>query len=151
MLRLMLSTLGVKGIETVAAFTNSLQKRLPPYDTLNAIMRTESGISGTFSLSVGTEAKNGTEIEIVTDRGRVLMRPIEVLCVTKNEAGEMVEKAEKVVMSFGVKEEIALWAESIGGAKLDDRISAPEALEDLRLLEAMLKSAGEGGELKPVS
>lgn len=41
----------------ISAYTTLLQKHLPPVDTVNAIWKTESGASGTFSVSFGTTFK----------------------------------------------------------------------------------------------
>jgi predicted dehydrogenase len=63
--------------------------------------------------------------------------------------GKWEEKTEPAPLMWGVKEEVAAFAESISSGKLDSRLSISEALQDLRILEAMLKSAEAEGQ--PVS
>lgn len=131
----------------------SLQKNLPPVDTVHAILRTDNGRSGSYISSVGIEAKLAMEFEIVTDKGSVTYRPFQMQVVTKlkdqQKQGKWEEKTEPAPLMWGVKEEVAAFAESISSGKLDSRLSISEALQDLRILEAMLKSAEAEGQ--PVS
>ena len=145
-LRCLLAAVGQK-VEAVSAFTSLVQETLRPADTLHAVLQTGAGHSGTFSMSCGTEFKAGIEVEIVTDRGSVLLRPREVTVTTKNAAGELSETKETLDMTFGVKEEMVAFAAGVKQGKLDPRMTADEALEDLKLLEAMLKSGQAGGQV----
>ena len=45
----------------------------------------------------------------------------------------------------GVKQEVQAWAEGIQSGEIDPRLSAAEALKDLELLEAMLRSGEQNG------
>ncbi|GLI76570.1 hypothetical protein PoHVEF18_004843 [Penicillium ochrochloron] len=151
-LRIFLAALG-RTIDSTSAYTMSLQKNLPPVDTVHAILRTDNGRSGSYISSVGIEAKLAMEFEIVTDKGSVTYRPFQMQIVTKlkdqQEQGKWEEKTEPAPLMWGVKEEVAAFAESISSGKLDSRLSISEALQDLRILEAMLKSAEAEGQ--PVS
>lgn len=48
-----------------------------------------------------------------------------------------------------MKEEVAAFTESVSTGRLDSRLSSSEVLEDLRIVEAMLKSAEAEG--RPVN
>ncbi|KAL2813897.1 hypothetical protein BJX63DRAFT_431755 [Aspergillus granulosus] len=147
-LRTLLAALGEK-VKSVSAHTTSLQAHLPPVDTVHAILRTANGRSGTYISSVGIEAKRAMEFEIVTDKGSVTYRPFQkeiVVNKKQDQEGDSWEAAsESVTLMWGVKEEIAAFAEGIAMGRLDSRLSSDEALEDLRVMEAMLSSGDAQG------
>lgn len=137
-----------QNIKAVSAYTMSLQKDLPPIDTVHAILRTENGRNGSYISSVGVDGKLAMEFEIVTDKGCVTYRPFQMQIKTrfKGQDGEWEEKTLPAPLMWGVKEEIAAFAEAISEDKiLDSRLSTSEALEDLRILEAMLQSGEDQG------
>ncbi|KIW64066.1 hypothetical protein PV04_09025 [Phialophora macrospora] len=139
--RYLLAALGQKPV-SLAAFTTLTQPMLPPVDTLHAVWKTGNGGQGTFNVSFGVEFQGAFEFEVVTDKGSVLVRPTEVVTTVKNEAGEKTPSTTEHPFSMGVKEEVAAFAKSLEDGKLDPRLAAPEAFEDLELLESMLKSNG---------
>ncbi|GKZ86191.1 hypothetical protein AnigIFM56816_001243 [Aspergillus niger] len=144
-LRMLLAALGRK-ITAVTAHTTSLQEDLPPIDTIHAILRTDNGRSGTYISSVGIEAKRVMEFEIVTDRGSITYRPFQMEILSKQGGGgKWEETSEPAPLIWGVKEEVAAFAEGISTGNLDQRLSCSEALEDLRVLEAMLSSGDAQG------
>ncbi|KAL3455861.1 hypothetical protein BJX64DRAFT_297162 [Aspergillus heterothallicus] len=146
-LRTLLAALDEK-VQGVSAHTTLLQAHLPPVDTIHAILRTASGRSGTYISSVGIESKRGMEFEIVTDNGSVTYRPFQMEIVTKWRAkgGDKFEEAsEAAPLMWGVKEEVAAFAEGISTKNLDRKLSTVEALEDLRIVEAMLRSGDAQG------
>jgi predicted dehydrogenase len=128
----------------------SLQKNLPPVDTIHAILRTDNGRSGSYISSVGIEAKLGMEFEIVTDKGSIKYLPFQKQILTKlkdqQEKGKWQDKTEPAPLMWGVKEEVAAFAESIFAGRMDSKLSSSEALEDLKVVEAMLKSAEAEGQ-----
>jgi len=146
-LRYLLSALGQE-IATLSAFTDLLQDRLKPVDTIHAVAQTSQGRSGSFDVSFGTAFNEGFEIVVVTDACSVTIRPTEVTTRIQDDKGEKTESVEKVEMSFGVVEEVAAFSEAILGGELDVRISPREALGDLKMLEAMLRSGENGGAIK---
>ena len=143
-LRHMLGVLG-EDITSVSAFTKKMQEKLPPADTVHAIWQTTNGSSGTFSLSFGTELETDLEFEVVTSRGRVKATPGEVLVVTTDSGGSTKEDRVEISPSSGVDEEVAAFAASTQGGKVDVKQTPEQALVDLRLLEFMLKSGERGG------
>ena len=68
-------------VKRFVSFTNLLQKKLAPVDTVHAVVSTEGGHVGTFCVSFGTEFKSGFEIEVVTTNGAVSVFPTEVRVV----------------------------------------------------------------------
>ncbi len=111
------------------------------------MLETSNKRSGRFNVSFGTKFKDIFEVQVVTDKCCVTIHPTEVL--VKSEDPEVEKLA--VQGSYGVVEEMKLFAEAverkIAGREgdLDARISTAEALADLEMLEAMLRSGEAGG------
>lgn len=127
---------------SVRAFTNLTHEHLAPIDTVTAIVKTESGATGTYTHSAGS-LMSSFEWEVACEGGTVKSDG-DVVTVTKG--GESVEKVfEK---TSGVKEEVDVWARSILEGKGDAMQSAEEALADLEFLERMFGSGEEGGSEK---
>lgn len=145
-LRTLLAALG-RNIEAVSAYTTSIQKTLPPADTVHAIIKTDDGRVGSYISSVGIESKLGMDFEIVTDKGSVRYSPFQMQISTKlkNQEGKWEEQSQTAPLMWGVKEEVAAFAEGISTGRLDPRLSTSEALEDLRTVEAMLISGDAQG------
>jgi len=142
-MRLMLKGGGEK-ISTISAFTAQLQTHLPPVDTLNAILKLESGASGTLSISFGTTDK-GSEYTVACEKGSVHVSRGTVT-ITK-EGKEEVKRFEDE--GNGVEQEIKAWAESLEESQQNEAQSPEEALNDLEILEACLKSGEQNG--KPIN
>lgn len=141
--RLMLQG-GAQSITTVSAFTAQLQAHLPPIDTLNSTVKLDNGASGTLAISFGTTDK-GSEYLVACEKGSV---HVSRGTVTVSRSGE-----EAVVEEFrdegnGVKQEIKAWAESLDKGARNEAQSPGEALKDLKVLEACIKSGEQDG--KPV-
>lgn len=136
--RLLLSGAGEK-IDVVSAFTAQLQEHLPPVDTVNAVLRLTNGASGTLSISFGT-TDTGSEYLVACEGGSVWVSRGKV--VVKRD-GKVVEEKEFSSEGNGVKQEIQAWGESLKKGEWDARQSGEQALGDLEVIEAVLKS-GEG-------
>ncbi|KAL3482793.1 hypothetical protein BJX62DRAFT_231441 [Aspergillus germanicus] len=145
-LRTLLAAVGQK-VSRVSAHTTSLQAHLPPVDTVHAVLGTDQGRSGTYVSSVGIKAKRVMEFEVVTDKGSVIYRPFQTEIAVKQDEGssEWVERSERAPLMWGVKEEVAAFADGILTGTLDSRLSTADALEDLRIVEAMLRSGEDQG------
>ncbi|KAF1982485.1 NAD(P)-binding protein [Aulographum hederae CBS 113979] len=130
------------GIKKVAAFTRLISEHLAPLDTLDVIVELKSGATGTFGLSFGVKGKRRSEYVVVCEKGTVVVANDEV--VVTNGEGEEVERTP-VGYSSGVKEEVKTWAEGLEGGYSDAALSPYEALRDLEVLEAMLRSGERGG------
>jgi predicted dehydrogenase len=110
-------------------------------------METTNTRTGIFSVSFGTKFADAFEIMMVTDTCCVTVRPTEVVVKSENAVGVETVNTDEVQMSHGVVDEVAAFAEAIltEWADLDSRISPGEALADLEVLEAMLRSGEAGG------
>jgi predicted dehydrogenase len=129
---------------SLSAFTAQHQSYLPPVDTADATIRLKNGGQGTLSLSFGTTA-TGNEWVIACEGGEVIVQPFEGL-VTVKAKGETEGKTEEAKDEFGgVKQEVFAWAQSIMDGKADPQQSPEEALGDLELLEALIKSGQRDG------
>jgi predicted dehydrogenase len=141
MTRYLLDALGEK-VSKVVGFSTLLVPKLGPVDKLDAIWQLSNGCQGSFNRSFGTEYKSAFEVEMVTDKGSILVKPTEVAILTKDASGEKSSSCSELEMTNGVKEEMITFAQAILTDSLDRRLSAEEALEDLNVLENMLSSNG---------
>lgn len=123
-------------ITTVSAHTTQLQPHLPPVDTVEATARTKSGALGTISLSVGTTSK-GSEFTVASENG--------VVSVGSDRVTVDGESKEVRNERSGVPPEIRAWGEALASGNPNPKQSPEEALADLSLVEAMLKSGEQGG------
>ena len=131
----------------VSAYTTLLQDYLPPVDTVNSIWHAKSGISGYFSMSMGTTLsasdctvaceKGSVTISMTTDGSRVVVREGEL------HEGKFTEK--DFPHGMGVKQEVQAWAEGLAAGKASPGQAPEQALADLEIVEMMLKSGEEHG------
>ena len=129
---------------SLSAFTAQHQSYLPPVDSADAVLKLKNGGQGTFSLSFGTTA-TGNEWAVACEGGEVIVEPFEGK-VTVKAKGETEGKTEEAKDEFGgVKQEVFAWAKSIKECKPDPKQSPEEALGDLEMLEAILKSGQRDG------
>lgn len=145
-LRLLLGAIG-EDVKYLSCFSNLLQEALPPVDTVHAVTSTASGAAGTIVLSFGIQHKSGLEVEIVTTNGVVNWNPSEVK-VSKTGQEDQITKFGK---DFGVAAEVAAFGKSLEAGKADPAQTPEEALADLRILQALLKSGEAGGALKVIA
>ncbi|KAF2004346.1 NAD(P)-binding protein [Amniculicola lignicola CBS 123094] len=129
-----------------SAFTSQLQPHLPPVDTLTASVQLASGVSGTMDISFGTTFK-GSEYAVACEGGSVWVSKGKVV-VTDKEGKESVREFPEE--GSGVVQEVKAWGESLERGKVNEEQSPEQALEDLKLLEAMLRSGEQGGKVMDV-
>ncbi|KAF4976828.1 hypothetical protein FZEAL_6569 [Fusarium zealandicum] len=127
----------------VTAFTAQVQAHLPPIDTVNAVVRLESGVSGTYQQSCGTRL-SASAWEFGYERGTVCVVGDKVT-VTPRGGDQTVKEFER---TSGVSEEVAAWATALVEGKSDERQAVDKALGDLEMLELMFESGLNGGEVK---
>ncbi|KAI4770120.1 NAD(P)-binding protein [Aureobasidium sp. EXF-3400] len=124
----------------VAAFTAQLQPHLPPLDTINATVKLANGRSGTFSVSFGTTF-SGAEYVVACQNGTVDVGFDKTIVKQgKDESSKDFPEDKN-----GVRQELKAWGESISRGKADPMQSPEEALADLEVLEAMIKSGEADG------
>lgn len=138
--RLLLQGGGQK-VKKLSAFTAQLREHLPPVDTVNATLRLENGNSGTLTISVGT-TDNGSEYVVACEKGTVHVSRGKVVV---KRSGEEEQTKEFPDEGNGVKQEIKAWAESLEQGKRNEMQSPEEALKDLEILEACLRSGENEG------
>jgi predicted dehydrogenase len=126
----------------LSAFTAQLQEHLPPVDTLNATILLKNGASGTLAISFGTTF-TGSEYTVAAEGGTVWVSRGKVVVTPKGGEEEVREFKEE---GNGVKQEVRAWAESLTKGTPNERQSPEEALRDLEIVEACLKSGEKGGE-----
>ncbi|KAL1615865.1 hypothetical protein SLS54_008699 [Diplodia seriata] len=150
--RLLLSS----SVDSVSAFTAQHLPHLPPVDTVDAVWRLPGGGAGTFSTSFAAPVGGPPEYRVVCERGTVTagfgaapMSPAFVAVQRVGEEGGEGERKEFPETSFGVGPEVAAWGGRLekggGGGGVDERQKPEEALKDLEILEAMLRSGEQGG------
>ncbi len=131
--------------ESLCAFTQLIQKHLPPVDTVNSIWKCKSGISGTFTASFGTTL-SGDDYTVACEKGSVSVQRDLVIAREGEESEKKEKRLELVDKSGGVAPEVAAWAAGLVKGEPNPEQSPRKALADLELLEGMLKSGEKGGE-----
>lgn len=149
LLRYLVGATGQK-ITKLSAFTHLIKPQFKPIDTVHAVLQTSNGSSGNFDVSFATQHKTGFEAEIVTNKGNILVHVTDIETTTQNAEGEKINNKEEVSMTVGVKEEVAAFAKGIEEGHIDPRLLPQEALQDLEIIENLIKSGEEGGEPKRI-
>ena len=152
-IRNLLSESGEK-VTNLSAFTSQLQDYLPPVDTVDSTWKLSNGGTGTFSVSFGTTF-SGAEWSIACEGGTVSVdrtivksKPTGGEEVTEDIPEEVQGDTKGAHVPIGsVVPEVFAWAKSLKTGKWDARQSPEEALADLEILEAMLRSGEKGGEV----
>ncbi|KAJ4133743.1 hypothetical protein NW768_005331 [Fusarium equiseti] len=129
--------------DDVSAFTSQAQPHLGPIDTVNAVIRLKSGVSGTYQQSCGTKMSTSV-FQFGYEKGSVVVDGDKVT-VTPWDGEQTVKEFER---TSGVDQEIEAWANALVEGKPDKRQSVEEALADLELLEMMFESGSAGGAAK---
>ncbi|OQD75260.1 hypothetical protein PENDEC_c008G05264 [Penicillium decumbens] len=126
--------LGPERITTLSAQSQLQQEYLPPVDTVDAVVQTESAATGIVSLSWGSQFSDST-FEFACEKGVVTLKGDDV---TVNGKVHHIGFDGK-----GVGPEVAEFATAIVNERpVEKRLSPEAALADLEVLEQMLKSEG---------
>lgn len=121
---------------SISAHSALLQEHLPPVDTVEATAKSKKGAVGTISISFGTTAK-GSEWTVATENGFV--------SISKNKV-TIDDKVDEIEDErTGVPPEVRAWGEALAAGKVNELQSPEEALADLELIEAMLRSGEQDG------
>ena len=132
--------LGSDYIVRLSAFTNRLQKHLPPVDTIDASLRTKSGATGTFSFSYGTTL-SGTEWTLACEKGIVSVSGSIVTTMIDGKE----DKTEIQDERSGVPPEVRKWGQVLAaGGGQNERQIPEEALADLELVRISLLASCSG-------
>ena len=126
-LRLLLGT--ENHISRISAYTNQNQEYLPPVDTVDATMKTQTGATGTFSISMGTTF-TGSEWSVACEHGTVSISRSTVTTVFDGKEEKVTIKDER----SGVPPEVRAWGESLVAGERNAKQIPEEALADLELV-----------------
>ncbi|CEJ56352.1 Putative Oxidoreductase family, NAD-binding Rossmann fold protein [Penicillium brasilianum] len=129
-------------ITRLSAFTTLLKEHLPPVDTVDAILKANTGIQGTFQLSNGTTLV-GPEWTIGCENGSVSVENSKIT-VRTSDGKEDVHNIEDE--RTGVPPEVRQWGQALAASKVNPEQSPSQALADLELLELMLRSGESEGQ-----
>ena len=127
-------------IVSISAFSQQIQEHLPPVDTVDATAKCKNGATGTITISFGTTYK-GSELVVACEKGFV---KVERENVTVGDETRQVKDE-----GSGVKPELRAWGEALAAGRINEKQSPEEALADLELVEAMLRSGEQDG--KPIT
>ena len=116
-------------IDRVSAYTAQLQEHLPPVDTVDAILKTKHGATGTLSISFGTSFKSN-ECAFACEGGIVRISRSTVTTIFDGEE-EVVEVEDE---GSGVVTEIRAWGEALIKSTRNEKQIPEEALADLELV-----------------
>ena len=126
-------------IESVCALTASHRSDLPYADTMSVALRFASGGVGTYLISYAAGSRLGNDaVHIVGSEGSLRVSRGELVL----QHGEVCERQEFNVF-ISVREELAAFMAAVRDGAAH-RNSPEEALQDLAVVEAMLKSAQKG-------
>ncbi|KAH6665925.1 oxidoreductase family, NAD-binding Rossmann fold protein [Halenospora varia] len=140
-IRLLLGAQPGNEIKQLSANTTLIQPFLPPVDTINASLKTVSGISGVVQLSFGTTLR-GNEWTVACEGGVVSVDDSEI---TQTMNGK-VEKVSKPNERTGVPLVVRAWGEALAEGKVRPEQEPEPALADLELIELMLRSGELDGQ-----
>lgn len=116
-------------ISRLSAYSTQLQKHLPPVDTVDATMKTKSGITGSVSVSFGTTF-TGSNYEFACEGGTVSSSRTSITTVINGKE----EKAEIEDERSGVPPEVRYWGEALSAGKRNEMQTPEQALADLELV-----------------
>ena len=123
-------------IVSLSANTTQLQPHLPPVDTIDATAKLANGSTGVIAISFGSTFK-GSEWTVASEKGVVAVSGAKV--TIGDETKEV--KDEK----SGVPPEVRKWGEALAEGTSNARQRPEEALADLEIVEACLRSGEMGG------
>lgn len=127
-------------IVRLSAFTNQLRDYLPPADTIDAVLKTKSGITGIFQLSVGTSFREDSWA-VSCEGGWITVEDSEVTICRDGQVTKKIVQNERT----GVPPEIRAWGEALAAGKVLKEQEPETALADLELIELMMRSGEKGG------
>lgn len=130
-------------VQSLYAYTSLVSEHLPPVDSINAVMKTKSGVVGSYIASFGTTMQ-AFEFHVACEQGVVKAENNKVT-VVKGTGDEAKTEEKAWEFTSGVKNEVQAWAEGIASGKPNPEQSPEQALADLELLEKMLKSGEQDG------
>jgi predicted dehydrogenase len=133
-------------VDEVYATGEQLRPDLPPLDTICAVLRFDSGVVGSYSMTVAMQPPWDRSLSIVGREGSLQVERWEVVVEHGGKARSMPMAREGDVPA--IEAELAAFAAAIRhGAAYGN--SPQEALQDVAVVEAMLQSARIGQRVAP--
>jgi predicted dehydrogenase len=132
-LRRLLESQPTNKVSRLSAFTTLLQEHLPPVDTINATLKLESGVSGTYQQSVGTSL-TGSEWTVGCEHGVVTVTDSKVTVTVGGKTEEKLILDERT----GVPPVVRVWGEAIATGFMVKDLEPEEALADLELVRSQV-------------
>ncbi len=130
-------------IREVSAFITQMRADLPPADTLSAALQFDSGLIGAYTVTYTTAAPWPPALHIVGERGAVRVHRGELQITRSGETTNL-----PIIAGKGVEWELAAFAAAIRHGST--HANTPEqALQDLAVVEAMLRSAESRRAIQP--
>ena len=130
-------------IREVSAVTAQVRSDLPPLDTLSASLQFANGVLGTYLVTFAVGAPWPPALRITGESGALRVWSNE-LTVTR----EATSHTRPVKANRGVEAELVAFAQAVR-AQQPHRNTPVEALQDLAIVEAMLRSAETGLKVRP--
>lgn len=130
-------------IVQVSAVTRQIRADLPPADVLSATLQFASGITGVYLANYAIDAPWPPALHITGENGSLRVHRQE-LEVTRGGA----TRALLIAPHQGVKAQLAAFAAAIRRGETH-RNSPQQALQDVAVIEAMLRSAETGRQVAP--
>jgi predicted dehydrogenase len=131
-------------ISSVSAVVAQQRSDLPPADTMSTSLSFENGVIGTYFVTYAYDAPWMSSLQIVGVKGamRIDLKALEIT----------VEGQTRSISThstyYGVEEEFEAFADAVRGSK--SYINSPqEALQDVAVIEAILKAAETGYRVTP--
>ncbi|KAL8279610.1 hypothetical protein RQP46_007923 [Phenoliferia psychrophenolica] len=143
-------------LSSLTASRSLLQPHLPPFDTLQGLVRTDSGITGSFLISFGIESGGPKEYSFRGSKGSLVIdwsgSTHTIVFTPTREEGEEEGRVEEWEMEAdGVGEEFRAFEKAliagVGSQEAEDvdgRSGPRAAMKDLRAIQRALES-GESG------
>lgn len=131
-LRQLLEAQPGNNVARVSAFSNQVREYLPPVDTVNAVFKLESGVTGTFQISVGSSLKENSWT-VACEGGWI---KVEDSKVTVCRDGQEVVKEIPNERS-GVPPEVREWGRALAAGKALKAQEPEPALADLELVSTL--------------
>jgi predicted dehydrogenase len=130
-------------ISQVSAMTRQIRTDLPPADVLSATLQFESGLTGVYLATYAVNAPWPPALHITGEEGslRVHRQELEV-------TSGGVPRTIAITPQQGVKAELAAFAAAIRRGEAH-RCPPEQALQDVAVIEAMLRSAELGCQVAP--
>ncbi|KAI1177694.1 hypothetical protein F4777DRAFT_189173 [Nemania sp. FL0916] len=130
-------------VASVMGLTTLISSHLPPKDTINAVLQTQSGVLGSWIHSQGITL-SAFDFHVACENGYVEAGPDKVVTV-RGVGADAKSETKTFEKTTGVKAEVQAWAEALVSGQPNPNQVPEEALADLELLEKMLTSGDQDG------